>query len=146
MKKAKYKRGYTTGVFDLFHHGHVNLLRNARSLCDKLIVGVTVDELVSYKAKRAVIPFENRMDVVRACRYVDLVVAQDSMDKLLAFEKFKFDLVFVGDDWQGTERWTVIDQKFANIGVRVIYLPYTESVSSTLVNETLEKLRRGDSK
>jgi len=138
--------GYTTGVFDLFHHGHVNLLRNARSLCDKLIVGVTVDELVSYKAKRAVIPFENRMDVVRACRYVDLVVAQDSMDKLLAFEKFKFDLVFVGDDWQGTERWTVIDQKFANIGVRVIYLPYTESVSSTLVNETLEKLRRGDSK
>lgn len=137
--------GYTTGVFDLFHHGHVNLLRNARSLCDKLIVGVTVDDLVSYKAKRAVIPFENRIDVVRACRYVDLVVAQDSMDKLVAFEKYKFDLVFVGDDWQGTDRWIEIDREFADVGVRVIYLPYTKSVSSTLVNETLEKLRRGDS-
>ena len=133
--------GYTTGVFDLFHHGHVQLLRNARSLCDKLIVGVTVDELVHYKAKRAVIPFENRMDVVRGCRYVDLVVAQDSMDKMIAFEKFKFDIVFVGDDWEGTDKWNEIDRQFADIGVRVIYLPYTESVSSTLINETLEKLR-----
>lgn len=137
--------GYTTGVFDLFHHGHVNLLRNARSLCDKLIVGVTVDELVSYKAKRAVIPFENRMEVVRACRYVDLVVAQDSMDKMLAFEKFKFDFVFVGDDWQGTDKWNEIDRNFADVGVRVIYLPYTKSISSTLVNETLESLRSGGS-
>lgn len=138
--------GYTTGVFDLFHHGHVNLLRNARSLCDKLIVGVTIDDLVSYKAKKAVIPFENRMDVVRACRYVDLVVAQDSMDKMLAFENFKFDLVFVGDDWQNTDRWNEIDSKFKDVGVRVIYLPYTKSVSSTLVNETLERLRYGESK
>ena len=137
--------GYTTGVFDLFHHGHVKLLRNARSLCDKLIVGVTVDELVRYKAKRAVIPFENRMDVVSACRYVDLVVPQDSMDKMAAYEKYKFNLVFVGDDWQGTDKWNEIDRQFANIGVRVVYLPYTKSVSSTLVNETLEKLRRGDS-
>ncbi len=137
--------GYTTGVFDLFHHGHVNLLRNARSLCDKLIVGVTVDELVSYKAKRAVIPFENRLDVVRACRYVDLVVAQDSMDKMVAYEKYKFDVVFVGDDWKGTDRWNEIDRKFREVDVRVIYLPYTKSVSSTLVNETLEKLRHGDS-
>ena len=136
--------GYTTGVFDLFHHGHVNLLRNARSLCDKLVVGVTVDELVTYKAKRAVIPFENRLDVVRACRYVDLVVAQDSMDKMVAYEKFKFDLVFVGDDWQGTDRWNEVDRKFKEVDVRVIYLPYTKSTSSTLVNETLEKLRYGD--
>ena len=138
--------GYTTGVFDLFHHGHVNLLRNARALCDKLIVGVTIDELVSYKAKKAVIPFENRMDVVRGCRYADLVVAQDSMDKMDAHQKYKFDLVFVGDDWQGSDRWNEIDRKFADVGVRVIYLPYTKSVSSTLVNETLEKLRYGDEK
>jgi glycerol-3-phosphate cytidylyltransferase len=137
--------GYTTGVFDLFHHGHVNLLRNARSLCDKLIVGVTVDDLVSYKAKKAVIPFEYRLDVVRACRYVDMVVAQDSMDKMVAYEKFKFDLVFVGDDWQGTDKWNEIDRKFKEVDVRVIYLPYTKSISSTLVNETLEKLRYGDS-
>ncbi|MBT8068227.1 MAG: adenylyltransferase/cytidyltransferase family protein [Gammaproteobacteria bacterium] len=136
--------GYTTGVFDLFHHGHVKLLRNARSLCDKLIVGVTVDQLVRYKAKRAVIPFENRMDVVSACRYVDLVVPQDSMDKMAAYEKYKFNLVFVGDDWQGTDRWNEIDRQFADVGVRVVYLPYTKSVSSTLVNETLERLRRGD--
>lgn len=133
--------GYTTGVFDLFHVGHVNLLRNARALCDKLVVGVTVDELVAYKNKKAVIPFNERMDVVRACRYVDVAIAQESMDKFSVWEKVKFDVMFVGDDWYQSERWKSLEQKFTEVGVRIIYFPYTKGTSSSLINSTLERLR-----
>ncbi len=133
--------GYTTGVFDLFHVGHVNLLRNARALCDKLIVAVTVDELVQYKHKRAVIPFHERIDVVRSCRYVDVAVPQTSMDKMAAYDRYKFDAMFVGDDWYQTERWRELDAEFAALGVRIVYLPYTVGTSSTLINEALERLR-----
>ena len=90
--------GYTTGVFDLFHIGHLNLLKNAKGLCDKLIVGVTVDELVTYKGKRALIPFEDRIEIVRSCKYVDAVVPQYDMDKLSACKKIGADVLFVGDD------------------------------------------------
>jgi glycerol-3-phosphate cytidylyltransferase len=133
--------GYTTGVFDLFHIGHVHVLRNAKSMCDRLIVGVTTDNLVSYKNKKAVIPFEERIEIVRACRYVDLAVPQDSMDKFEAFQRYKFNIMFVGDDWFKTEKWNTLDQEFADLGVRIIYFPYTQSTSSTLINSTLEKLR-----
>lgn len=133
--------GYTTGVFDLFHVGHVNLLRNAKSLCDRLIVGVTVDELVSYKQKRAVIPFEERIEIVRSSRYVDLAVPQNSMDKIEAFERYKFNVMFVGDDWFKTEKWKDIDEIFNDLGVKIIYFPYTKSTSSTLINSTLESIR-----
>jgi len=133
--------GYTTGVFDLFHVGHVNVLRNAKSMCDRLIVGVTVDELVQYKNKRAVIPFEERIEIVRASRYVDLAVPQTSMDKLDAFHRYKFNVMFVGDDWYQNDRWKEYDQQFNDLGVRLLYFPYTKSTSSTLINQTLEKLR-----
>ena len=100
--------GYTTGVFDLFHIGHVNMLRNANSLCDKLIAGVTTDDLVSYKGKKAVIPFEERLEVVRACRYVDLAVPQEDMDKVKAVKKLGADIIFVGDDWYNDNKRHVL--------------------------------------
>ena len=99
------KIGYTTGVFDLFHIGHLNLLKNAKSLCDKLIVGVTTDELVAYKNKKAVIPFNERMEIVSSIKYVDAVVPQESMDKMGMWKKLKFDVMFVGDDWYKSEKW-----------------------------------------
>ena len=133
--------GYTTGVFDLFHVGHVNILRNAKRMCDKLIVGVTVDELVAYKHKRAVIPFEERIEIVRACRYVDVAVPQESMDKMDAYRRYKFDIMFVGDDWYQTDRWNELDAQFSSLGVKIIYFPYTKTTSSTLINDTLVRLR-----
>jgi glycerol-3-phosphate cytidylyltransferase len=136
--------GFTAGVFDLFHVGHLNLLRNARAMCDKLTVGVSTDELVSYKHKRAVIPFAERMEIVRGIRYVDAVVPQESMDKLEAWRKLKFDLMFVGDDWYQTDRWQELEAQFAAVKVRIVYFPYTKGTSSTLVNEVLVKLRDGD--
>lgn len=133
--------GYTTGVFDLFHVGHVNVLRNARGLCDRLIVGVTSDELVSYKDKRSVIPFGERIEIVRSCRYVDLAVPQTSMDKLDAHRRYKFQIMFVGDDWYRSTEWDELERDLAVCGVKVVYLPYTRTVSSTLINETLIRLR-----
>lgn len=135
--------GYTTGVFDLFHVGHLNLLRNAKSLCDKLMVGVTTDELVSYKNKQSVIPFEERIEIVRACKYVDIAVAQETMDKIDAYQRYKFNIMFVGDDWYKTNKWDGIDKDLIDLGVRVIYFPYTKTTSSTLINETLEKIKEG---
>lgn len=138
------KIGYTAGVFDLFHIGHLNLLRNARALCDKLIVGVTTDALVSCKHKRAVISFEERFEIVRACRHVDAVVPQESLDEFAAWEKLRFDIMFVGDDWFQNERWKSLEAKFAELGVKVIYFPSTKGTSSALINEVLQKLRNGE--
>ena len=133
--------GYATGVFDLFHVGHVNILRNARAMCDRLIVGVTVDELVAYKNKKAVIPFEERIEIVRACRYCDVAVPQETMDKMDAWQRYKFSVMFVGDDWYQNEKWRGFDKQFADVGVRIVYMPYTKSTSSTLINQTLAQLR-----
>lgn len=136
--------GYTTGVFDLFHVGHVNLLQRAKSMCDKLIVGVSTDELVSYKHKKPVISFLERVEVVRSCKYADLVVPQYNMDKIEAFERYKFNMMFVGDDWFNTSKWAEIETSMNKRGVRLIYLPYTKTTSSTLINNTLEQLRLVD--
>lgn len=133
--------GYTTGVFDLFHIGHLNMLKNAKSLCDKLIVGVTTDELVAYKNKQAVIPFEERIEIVRNIKYVDAAIAQESMEKFEMWKKLKFDVMFVGDDWYGTEKWQELEKQFSEVSVRVVYFPYTKGTSSTLINTTLDKLR-----
>lgn len=133
--------GYTSGVYDLFHVGHLNLLRNARAMCDKLIVGVTTDELVAYKYKRAVIPFTERMEIVRSIRYVDAVVPQESLDKLETWNKLKFDVMFVGDDWYQSDRWKDLEKQFQEVGVRIVYFPYTKGTSSSLVNDALVKLR-----
>lgn len=134
--------GYTTGVYDLFHVGHVRILRNARALCDKLVVGVSTDELVGYKHKRAVIPFEERIEIVRACRFVDVAVPQQDMDKLDAHDRYKFSIMFVGDDWYKTDKWKEIERELSERGVRIVYFPYTKTTSSTLINETLESLRK----
>lgn len=133
--------GYTTGVFDLFHIGHLNLLKKAKSMCDKLIVGVSTDELVFYKNKSPVITFEERIEIVKAIKYVDEVVPQYNMNKLEAHKKYNFDVMFVGSDWQGTEKWNKIESDFNKIGVKVIYFPYTKGTSSTLINTTLKDLR-----
>jgi len=138
------KIGYTTGVFDLFHIGHLNLLRNARALCDKLVVGVTTDDLVSYKHKRSVISFQERFEIVRACRYVDAVVPQETLDKFAAWEKLRFDVMFVGDDWFKNDRWSALEKQFTEVGVKIVYFPYTKGTSSTLINEVLQKLRNAE--
>lgn len=138
------KIGYTAGVFDLFHIGHLNLLRNARALCDKLVVGVTSDELVAYKHKRAVIPFTERLELVRGCRFVDVVVPQETLDKFAAWEKLRFDLLFVGDDWYQNQGWTALEKRFSGVGVKVVYFPYTKGTSSTLINEVLLRMRCGE--
>ena len=133
--------GYTSGVYDLFHVGHLNLLKNARGLCDKLIVGVTSDELVSYKKKKSVIRHSERMEIVRNIKFVDAVVPQNDMDKFKMWERLKFDVMFVGDDWFDKPKWKELDEKFKSEGVKIIYFPYTKGVSSTLINETLNKIR-----
>ena len=133
--------GYTTGVFDLFHVGHLNLLRKAKEQCDYLIVGVSTDALVSYKHKQAVIPFEERKQIVGAIKYVDEVVAQEDMDKMAAWERLHFNVMFVGDDWKGTPKWDEYERQFKEVGVEIVYFPYTQGTSSTLINQTLEKLR-----
>ena len=136
--------GYTTGVYDLFHIGHVNMLRNAKSMCDRLIVGVTVDELVAYKNKKAIIPFEERIEIVRSCSYVDLAVPQISMDKMDAYNRYKFNKMFVGDDWYESEKWKGLDKEFNKLGVDIMYFPYTKTTSSSLINKTLNELRISD--
>ncbi len=133
--------GYTSGVYDLFHIGHLNLLKNAKGLCDKLIVGVTVDKLVEYKNKTAVIPFEERIEIVRNIKYVDAAIPQKELDKFKMWEKLHFDILFVGDDWFQTPSWQEMEEKFKSVGVRVVYFPYTKGTSSTLINQTLNKLR-----
>jgi len=113
--------GYTSGVYDLFHIGHLNLLRNAKGMCDKLVVGVTTDELVSYKNKKAVIPFHERMEIVRSSRYVDSVVPQENMDKFEMWKKLKFDVMFVGDDWYASDKWGELEKQFKKVGVRIVF-------------------------
>ena len=133
--------GYTTGVFDLFHIGHLNLMKNAKGMCDKLIVGVTVDELVAYKGKKAMIPFEDRIEIVRSIKYVDAAVPQYDMNKLEACKKLGATYLFVGDDWYGTEKWEAYEKEFEAEGIKIIYFPYTKGVSSTQITKALNAVR-----
>lgn len=138
--------GYTAGVFDLFHVGHLNLLKNAKGLCDKLIVGVTVDDLVLYKGKRAMIPFEDRIEIVRSIKYVDAAVPQYDMDKLAMCKKLGASVLFVGDDWFGTEKWKDYEKSFDENGIKIVYFPYTKGVSSTKINNALIEIRDKEQK
>ena len=133
--------GYTAGVYDLFHIGHLNLLKNAQGMCDKLIVGVTVDDLVVYKGKHAMIPFEDRLEIVRSCKYVDAAVPQYDMDKLAACRKLGASILFVGDDWYATEKWKEYEQEFIREDIKIIYFPYTKGVSSTQISKALKAAR-----
>lgn len=134
--------GYTAGVYDLFHIGHLNLLKNAKGMCDKLIVGVTIDELVQYKGKKPVIPFVDRIEIVRNIKYVDAAVAQEDMDKLTMCKKLKANILFVGDDWYQTEKWEQYEKEFNEAGIKIIYFPYTKGISSTKINNILKETRQ----
>jgi len=135
------KIGYTTGVYDLFHIGHLNVLKRARLECDYLIVGVTSDELsMKAKNKKPVIPFAERMEIVESIKFVDEVIPQMDYDKMAAWNNLKFDKMFVGNDWKGTKKWNDIENDFSKLGVEIVYFPYTTHTSSTLLKEVLNKL------
>lgn len=134
----KYKIGYTTGVFDMFHIGHLNILKRAKEQCEYLIVGVTTDELCEKrKNKRPIICEAERVEIVKSIKYVDKVILQDNMDKIKPVVEYKVSAVFVGSDWKGTSSWTEYEKEFAKVGCDVVYLEHTEGISSTILRERL---------
>lgn len=138
LSKVDMVIGYTTGVFDLFHIGHVNILKKARENCDYLIVGVSTDELVmEYKHKTPIIPFDERIGIIKSVKYVDKTVSQTSMDKYEAWEMFHFNKLFHGDDWKGSPLYLNIEQKLKSVGVEFVYFPYTKGTSSTTLSKVL---------
>lgn len=133
--------GYTTGVYDMFHIGHLNIIQRAKEQCDYLIVGVSTDELVQKeKNKTPVIPFDERYKIIEAIKYVDMVVPQENKDKLAAWKKYHFDKMFVGSDWKGTPQWDRYEEQFSPFNVEIIYLPHTDGVSSTELTNILKKM------
>lgn len=145
MEKNKQVIGYTAGVYDMFHIGHLNILKSAKGLCDKLIVGVSTDELAMYKKRKPVIPFDERIEIVRSCKYVDAAIPQYDMDKLLVCKKIGASIMFVGDDWYNTKKWKEYDKQFEKEGIKIIYFPYTKGISSTFLEEKIKK-KNGKSK
>lgn len=136
----KYKIGYTTGVFDMFHIGHLNILKRAKAQCEYLIVGVTTDALCeSRKNKKPIICEEDRKEIVASIKYVDKVVFQDSMEKLKPIKEHNVDAVFVGSDWKGTPAWIAYEKEFAQVGCEVVYLDHTDGISSSILRERLNK-------
>lgn len=135
----KYKIGYTTGVFDLFHIGHLNILRRAKEQCEYLVVGVSTDDCVrTYKNKTPIIPFEQRIQIVEAIRYVDKVVPQASMDKMEAWKELRFDALFHGSDWQNSEMYNKIIEEFKAVDVDVVFLPHTKGISSSDISKKVK--------
>lgn len=135
--------GYTTGVFDLFHIGHLNVIKKARDNCDYLIVGVTTDEEVErVKKKKPIIPFEERAEIVRAIRFVDEVVPENNTDKLVAAEFITFNRIFKGDDWKGTPKWNKYEEEFSKKNIDIMYFPYTKGTSSTHLRNVLDNLMK----
>ena len=136
----KFKIGYTTGVYDIFHIGHLNVIKRAKEQCDYLIVGVTTDELCFKRKNKYPIICENdRMAIVKELRCVDKVIPQENMDKLAAVKKYHADVVFVGSDWKGTPEWNEYEKEFAEVGCTVIYLDHTDGISSTILRDRLNK-------
>ena len=134
----KYKIGYTTSVYDMFHIGHLNILKRAKEQCEVLIVGVTTDALChARKGKYPIIPEADRMAIVAEMKCVDQVVPQEDMDKLAAVSKYHADAVFVGSDWKGTDAWNRYEKEFAEVGCTVVYLDHTDGISSTILREKL---------
>ena len=128
------KIGYLSGTFDLFHVGHLNLLRRAKQQCDYLIVGV--HDSGAWKGKETFIPFEERVQIVGACKYVDKVV-QSCREDSDAWDLWHYDRLFVGSDYKGTERFNRYEEYFKDKGVEIIYFPYTQSTSSTQIRKTV---------
>lgn len=139
--------GYTTGVYDMFHIGHLNILRRAKEQCDYLIVGVSTDELVQKaKNKTPVIPYNERAEIVKAIRYVDEVVPQIDKNKKGAWEKFHFDKMFVGSDWKGTPQWNEYEKQFGELGVEIVYLSHTDGISSTQLTDYIKNVLSDEDK
>lgn len=133
--------GYTTGVYDMFHIGHLHVIRKAKEQCDYLIVGISTDELAEKeKHKTPVIPYEERIAIVSALKYVDQVVPQSDIDKVAAWKRYHFNKLFVGSDWEGTPRWKVYEEEFRPLGVSIIYLPYTDGISSTKLTSVIKDI------
>ncbi len=134
----KYKLGYTTGVFDMFHIGHLNILQRAKEQCETLVVGVTTDELCQKrKSKLPIINERDRAAIVGAICYVDKVVYQTDMDKLKMVKELGVDVVFVGSDWKGTSSWDEYEKDFAKLGCSVVYLDHTDGISSTILRNRI---------
>ncbi len=135
--------GYTAGVYDMFHIGHLNVLKNAKANCDYLIVGVSTDEVVkNNKKKIPIVPYEERKAIVEAIKYVDKVIPQERYDidgKIEIVLQNHINVMFVGSDWQGTEKWNELETELLRIGCKVQYLPHTDGVSSTILRQKLEK-------
>lgn len=137
-KKSKSIIGYTTGVFDMFHVGHLHILKNAKTNCDYLIVGVSTDKLVqSYKNKTPIIPFEHRIEIISSLKCVDKVVSVTHRDKKQSFIDVGYDVLFVGDDWKGTPIFDELEEYIKINGARIVYFPYTKNVSSSKFSELL---------
>lgn len=133
------KIGYTTGVFDMFHVGHLHLLKKASNRCDHLIVGVSTDELVEeYKHKKPIIPFAHRMEIVSSLKMVDEVVVQSHRDKVKQYHDVGFDVMFVGDDWKGDPLFEAVEKELEKHGSTVEYFEYTKNVSSTKFTKILQ--------
>ena len=125
----------------MFHIGHLNVIRRAKEMCDYLIVGVSTDELVEKeKDKTPVIPFSERVEIIRALKYVDEVVPQVNKDKVSAWNKYHFDKMFVGSDWKGTPQWNLLEEQFKPLGVEIVYLPHTDGISSTELTTLIKKM------
>lgn len=139
----KYKIGYTCGVFDMFHVGHLNLLEKCKSMCDYLIVGVCNDDYVrNIKHKEPVYSEQDRVRILEALKVVDraeLVTIEETNDKILAIEKFHFDVLFSGDDWKGSERYQKTEEQFKKYGAFIEYIPYTQGISTTQIKEKIKK-------
>lgn len=133
--------GFTAGAFDMFHVGHLNLIKNAKARCDYLIVGVNTDELIAeYKSKKVVVPLAERMQIVESVKFVDEVIPVDTLDKEEIWNRKKFDVVFIGDDWKGSKRWNETEETMKKHSVEVVYLPYTTGTTSTLLREKLGEM------
>lgn len=136
----KYKHGYTQGVYDMFHIGHLNLINHAKEFCDFLTVGVNADILVeNYKHKFPVISENDRKTIIENIKSVDEAIIADTLDKEEMLKKVGFDVIFIGDDWKGDLRWKTTEKKLAIYGVDVIYLPHTKGISSTLLRSVEQK-------
>jgi len=134
----KYKIGYTTGVFDMFHVGHLNILKCAKEWCEFLVVGVTTDVLCEQrKGKKPVIRESERVAIIEAIKYVDKVVLQENMDKVTAAIQYHADVIFVGSDWKNTETWNSYESQLSEIGCDVIYFDYTQGISSSILRERI---------
>jgi glycerol-3-phosphate cytidylyltransferase len=138
---TRYKIGYTTGVFDMFHIGHLNLLRNAKALCERLIVGVSTDDVVRhYKNKTPVIPFAERIEIVRAIRHVDEAVPQENLDKFEAWRHLNYTALIHGDDWRGSKLYQDYEAKLRQVGVAVDFVKHTDGVSSTELSRKIQDM------